>query len=148
MKKVTKTLSVLLLTLMLFSCGGGVGGGKTYFVKYTDKDGKEVSFGDNDPTYWYMTPTYENKFLSTPIKRILFQLDDDITADNIVGRTIDVMITGDNDEKFDAEKSFKCKVEALEFVKKGMFDDKVYKLIGSFNTDEYKNGKLSLQIYI
>ncbi len=148
MKKSIK-LSLLLFTLItLFSCGGAGLSPKTYYVEYTNSEGKQISAGGNDITYSYWSPTHENTFFGVPSTTVLFQIESGATPDNIVGKEISVMITKKSDDEFDESKAFKCKVESFDYVKKGMFDDKVYKLKGTFNTNEYKNGKLCLQVYM
>ncbi len=152
MRKIKSLLLPALIMVILASCGGF--SGKSYYVNYTDNDGNKVSLGDENVTYTFTNGIYLNSFSGTPTKVVQFQFDGEYTPEEMVGKTIDVMIWETEKsiiwsaEDFDAEKTFKCTVESFEFYKKGMFDDKTYKLVGNFDQDGFKEGKLCLQVNI
>jgi len=152
MKKLTLFLLPAIIAILMVSCGG-MGGGN-YYVNYTDADGAEVSFGDANVAYTFTGGVYLNSFSGTPSKVVQFQFDGEYTPEEMVGKTIDVMIWESDKsiiwsaEDFDPAKTFKCTVESFEFYKDGMMDDKTYKLIGTFDQEGYKEGKLCLQVNI
>lgn len=153
MRKIIQLLSVMAVVSLLFSCGGGMSG---YFMKYTDKDGKEVSFSAPELTYTFVNGVYINGFGGSPSKNVQFKLVDGYSfeAEGMVGKEIEVMIFESDKtiiwgaEEFVPEKSFKCKVETFEFVREGMMEDKVYKLTGKFDADGFKGGEYALQVNI
>ncbi len=152
MKRLTQLLLPVVITFLLAACGGL--GGKTYYVNYTDADGNNVSFGDNNVTYTFTGGVYLNSFGGKSAKVVQFQFDGKYAPEEMAGKTIDVMIYESDKsiiwsaEDFDPAKTFKCKIESFEFYKDGMMDDKIYKLTGTFDTEDYKQGKLCLQVNI
>lgn len=154
MKKLKKLLIPILAIVLLSSCGGA--GGGDYYVKYTDSDAKPVSMSTNNVTYTFVGGVYLNTFSGTEGKSnvVQFKFDGDYTPEEMVGKTIDVMIWETEEslvwsaKDFDEAKTFKCTVTSFDYFKEGMFKDKVYKLTGTFNQDGYKDGTLCLQVDI
>jgi hypothetical protein len=104
----------------------------------------------------YPMGIYMNTFGGSPQKVVQFKMQDgsDITVDGMAGKVMDVMIWEStesivwNTAEFDPAKTFPVTIESVTFFKDGMMDDKVYKVVGKFNTDQFKNGELTLQVNI
>ncbi|PKP22947.1 MAG: hypothetical protein CVU05_01640 [Bacteroidetes bacterium HGW-Bacteroidetes-21] len=154
MKKALLILSAVIMTTIVISCGGMASG--DFSVKYTDEAGKDVSFGSSNLGYSYSMGIYMNTFGGSPQKVVQFKMQDgsDITVDGMAGKVMDVMIWEStesivwNTAEFDPAKTFPVTIESVTFFKDGMMDDKVYKVVGKFNTDQFKNGELTLQVNI
>lgn len=146
-------LLIIVALAVLTSCGGIK---SDFYVNYTDEAGNAVALNSANLGYTYNMGIYMNDFGGKPGKVIQFVMEDqsDILAEGMEGKVLDMLIFETDGslfydaKEFDPAQTFKGTIKSVTFFKDGMMDDKIYKVVGTFNSDKFKNGEFCLQVNI